>query len=650
MHQANTEAILIVDDHVDNLRILSNILKHDYRVRAATSGEEALRLLAVVSPVPDLILLDIMMPGMDGYTVCKEIKADLRTREIPVVFLTARNQPEDEFQGFAVGAVDYVTKPVNPPLLLARIQAQLALAAQLKQARKTLEAGNRFVAKVIRERDASEAHVARLEHEIAERERAEAALRESQARFIRLTRGLKDHVLFFTHSLQGELLYVSEGFEFLSVTSHEEAIGQLWSDVVDWTPESLDHGLEQNRLLLAGDITIAEFEMAYQHPTFGLRYLTLHEYLIHEQGRVLIEGVAIDVTRQKLQEAQLRTLVRAVEQASASIVVSDHVGNIIYINPYFTQITGYYKEEIIGKNPRILKSGEHNQEFYQTMWATLSSGQTWRGEIVNRKKDGSLFWESTSISPILDTNGAVVNYVSVKEDISDRKSLDRLKEDVERIMRHDLKTPLNAIIGFPQVLEFDDNLTDEQREILALIKESGQKMLDMIDASLDLFKMETGRYIYMPQSVDIIELLLQLAKITQPRLEEKQLHIELTLGGCCVHVEKQLLVRADRRLLFSILSNLLSNAIEASPPAEIITIDLEQQEAVTLAMCNIGTVAEAIRKHFFEKYKTYGKQGGTGLGTYSAKLMSDVMGFKIYMDTSDTENRTCIWLTMPSSV
>ena len=102
--------------------------------------------------------------------------------------------------------------------------------------------------------------------------------------------------------------------------------------------------------------------------------------------------------------------------------------------------------------------------------------------------------------------------------------------------------------------------------------------------------------------------------------------------------------------MFSILSNLLSNAVEASPVIETITIDLEQQENVILGMCNVGTVAEAVRKHFFEKYKTYGKQGGTGLGTYSAKLMSDVMGFKIYMDTSDAENRTCIWLTMPAIV
>ncbi|WP_006787834.1 response regulator [Thiorhodospira sibirica] len=499
---SHSQSILIVDDQLDNLKLLSDVLRPLYRVQAVTRGAQALGLLAQGAP-PDLLLLDIMMPEMDGYTLCQRIKACSATADIPIIFLTAKTDSDSEIRGFAVGAVDYVTKPIHPPALLARVAAHLALAAQ----RKKLSA----------ERDEIQRLVQKLTHEIAERERA---------------------------------------------------------------------------------------------------------------------------------EAQLRILAKAVEQAPASIVITDRDGTITYVNPYFSQITGYTQEEAIGQNPRVLKSDQQEKALYQHLWETITQGQIWRGELINQNKAGSLFYESVAISPILDDQGQITHYVAVKEDIGDRKELERIKEDVEHIMRHDLKSLLNPVIGFPDLLLLDDNLSTEQREALTLIRESGQKMHNMINLSLDLFKMETGQYHYEAQTVNLIVILHELQGIAATQMQSKNLQLQMCLNGEVLAPETMLLVRADARLLFSLLANLLTNAVEASPHGANIVIELTTPGPVVLALRNQGTVPERIRQHFFAKYCTYGKRSGTGLGTYSAKLLADTMGMDLRMETSDTENNTCIYLTL----
>ncbi|MBD9485549.1 response regulator [Pseudomonas sp. PDM14] len=120
--------VLVVDDTPQNLELMGELLADTYRVKVADNGPEALRIASSAEP-PDLILLDIMMPRMDGYEVCRRLKAAPGSRDIPVIFLTARNQEQDEQHGFDLGAVDYITKPVSPPLLLARLSAHLQLKA-----------------------------------------------------------------------------------------------------------------------------------------------------------------------------------------------------------------------------------------------------------------------------------------------------------------------------------------------------------------------------------------------------------------------------------------------------------------------------------------------------------------------------------------
>ncbi len=134
------QTILAVDDTPENLQLIHGLLKDDYRVKIANRGEAALKIAATL-PMPDLILLDIMMPEMDGYEVCRRLKADQITAEIPVIFLTAKVEIEDEEKGFDVGAVDYIAKPISPPILKARVRTHL----MLKGARDYLKDQNAYL-------------------------------------------------------------------------------------------------------------------------------------------------------------------------------------------------------------------------------------------------------------------------------------------------------------------------------------------------------------------------------------------------------------------------------------------------------------------------------------------------------------------------
>lgn len=134
------ETILVVDDHPDNLLLMSELLANQYKVKVANSGAKALRIAQGAIP-PDLILLDIMMPEMDGYEVCEQLKVDSRTKDIPVIFLTAKSEMRDEQRGLKIGAVDYITKPISPPIVLARIKTHL----QLKAAADFLKDKNMFL-------------------------------------------------------------------------------------------------------------------------------------------------------------------------------------------------------------------------------------------------------------------------------------------------------------------------------------------------------------------------------------------------------------------------------------------------------------------------------------------------------------------------
>ena len=366
--------VLVVDDNRDNAELVASLLKYrGYKVRLVTSGKTAISS-ASYQP-PDLVLLDIIMPEMDGYEVCKQLKANPETENIPVIFLTANVETEDMVKGFELGAVDYVTKPFNPPELLARVKTHVQLRRALQE--------------------------------------------------------------------------------------NEEQKGKL--------------------------------------------------------------------------ERQKETL------------------------------------------------EDQNQELIEAA---------------------------------------------------------KLKEDIDQIIRHDLKGPLQAIISYPRFILRKENLTENGKQYVNNISDAGYRMLSMINSSLDLYRMERGVYQLNPAPVNIVAVIKTVEIEVEKIRKIKNVTIKTTVLGRPLAHEDTFTVFGEELLCYSMLTNLIRNAIEASPKGESISIGLDKMESAIIKIVNKGVVPKQMRTNFFKKFSTYGKTSGTGLGTYSAKLTAEIQRGQISMATSENEGTT----------
>ncbi len=230
-------------------------------------------------------------------------------------------------------------------------------------------------------------------------------------------------------------------------------------------------------------------------------------------------------------------------------------------------------------------------------------------------------------------------------DISEQKKLASLREDVERMTRHDLKAPLTGVIGLPDVLLDDPDMPDVFRPLLALIKESGLKMLGMINLSLDLYKMETGTYVLDPRPVELAKVLLDVGRELGPLCRARGVAIAYETDGA-PGLSGPVVVLGEELLYFSLFSNLLKNAVEASPEEGEVVVAVTGRDMVWVSLTNAGAVPEAVRERFFEKYATSGKTGGTGLGAYSARLIVENLGGRLYF-TSDAAAGTTLVCMLP---
>lgn len=211
----------------------------------------------------------------------------------------------------------------------------------------------------------------------------------------------------------------------------------------------------------------------------------------------------------------------------------------------------------------------------------------------------------------------------------------RLREDVDRMSRHDLKTPLNSILGITRLLREDTHLGAEQRELVGVLQRAGLRMLEMVNLSLGLFKMETGSYEFQPQAVDLREVVGRVLV---------DLHSLAESSGVTVYLEGSdrapVYVRGEELLCYSIVANLVKNAVEASRPGDHVSLSVRAGDPVTLSVNNPGEVPPELTGRFFEKYVTAGKSGGTGLGTYSARLMARAQQGDLHLRTGPMRGTT----------
>ncbi len=281
--------------------------------------------------------------------------------------------------------------------------------------------------------------VAELETAKVEREtwqaKSEEALRESEEKYRILLDESSDPV--FTFNPEGQYRYVNKAFADGVGKKREEITGKKIWDV--FPKDEADKRYAAVKWVFENGETKV-IEVRVPRPDGERYYITTVKPILNDQGKVIsVICTSKEITERKRAEESLRLQSAALEAAANGIVITDPAGTVLWTNPAFTALTGYTAKEAIGQNPRILKSGLHAPAFYQTLWQTIQSGQVWHAEVMNRRKDGSLYVEEMTITPVRSTGGEITHFVAIKQDVTERKwtenKLQETKDQLEAILQ-----------------------------------------------------------------------------------------------------------------------------------------------------------------------------------------------------------------------
>ncbi len=364
---------------------------------------------------------------------------------------------------------------------------------------------------------------------------------------------------------------------------------------------------------------------------------------------------------QKNREQLLRELkesedrYRAVTETSVDAIITASADDAILTWNKGAQVIFGYGPEVSGQSVTTIIPKRHRKAHSEGVKRFLTTGEKHiigkKLEMIGLRKDGTEFPIELTVSYWKSESGLF--FGAIIRDITDRRKIETIREDVQRMMRHDLKSPLIGITGLARRLQKGTNLTERQRKAAALIQESGEKTLRLLDRSRDLFQMEQGVYALNPQPVHVTDILNRISGQLEPLTLKKGIAIGISVLGQSEN-EKIEMIKGDEDLLEMMFANLLKNAIEASPehsPIEI-TIKTNQEDDEDMCVVDIHNrteIPEEIRDHFFEAYTTSGKEGGTGLGTYNASLIARTHRGKIRFTTSPAEG-THVTVFLPSEL
>ena len=449
---------------------------------------------------------------------------------------------------------------------------------------------------------------------------AELALQESEERYRQL----------FDLASDAVVLVDIETHRYVDVNQTTQRLyGYSREEFLQMTPEDVSAEPEKTRDHINSGAPFVP--LRWHRKKNGERFaVEISANQIIYRGRRMVLVALRDVTARQLAEESHARLATAVEQAAESIVITDTQGTILYVNPAFEQITGYTRAEALGQNPRILKSGKHDAEFYRQMWVALAQGETWHGHIINRRKNGALFEEDVTLSPVRDVAGKVVNYVAVKRDVTHELQLQAQYLQSQKMeafgqlaggVAHDFNNMLAVIMMQADLLKTDDNLTPAQSEIARDIGVAAERAANLTRQLLLFSRKQT----VMLRDLDLNESVNNTAKMLRRTLgEDIQLQFKFVMQSLFIH--------ADAGMMDQVLMNLAVNARDAMPKGgqlviETSAVDFDESVAARSAQARPGSfvclsvsdtgsgIPAEILPNIFEPFFTTKEVGkGTGLG------------------------------------
>lgn len=361
-----------------------------------------------------------------------------------------------------------------------------------------------------------------------------------------------------------------------------------------------------------------------------------------------------DNTEVKLKESKLRNMMHAVAQSNESIILTEPDGRIQYVNNSFTSLTGYTSSEVIGKNPRLLKSGNTPKECYKELWDTVLSGNTWRGELQNRKKNGELYWEYASITPVLAEDNKIVSIIAMKTDVTVLKNtikeMGEVKEKIKELsslktaflsnITHEFRTPLIGIIGFADILK--NEITNSWHlDMVSDIYSQAKRLLNTLSLVIRLSQLESKELKPEIREVNILDLVRGIIPGFLKKIEDKKLKLLFE------EPPARITCSADLMMLKEIITNILDNAVKFTDSG---TISIEIKEhieenkkytSIKITDTGIGIHQDKHDSIFMEfKQLSNGmdkKFGGAGLGLTISKYLIELLNGKILLKSNPGE-------------
>ncbi len=622
MDMNRKRTVLVIDDTPEDIAILNEELKVDYRVQAATDHETAIKLMRSTPP-PDLILLDILMPGKDGYQLCRELKAEPSTKNIPVIFVTVKGAVENEAAGFEVGCVDYIIKPVNPFLVKARVKTHI----ELKLAREELQ---------------------------------DERLRASEKKYQMLFESIPQRI--FTKDLNSVYLTCNQSYARDLGVSPEKLAGHT---DYDFFPKNLadKHRADDRRIMESG---IQEtMEEPYVHSGYETWIQVVKTPIRNEDGTVSgILGMFRDVTESRLASQKLQEQAALLNITADAIFVRDMRHDVVYWNKGAEQVFGWSSAEAIGKNADKLL-GTHAPDSMHAYEIVLEKGE-WTGEITRKTREGRELTIQARWTLVRDPQGKPRGILAVNTDVTERRSIQRQLLRAQRLesigtlaggIAHDLNNILSPILMGVEALSIQCP-NESSKKILEIMKTAAQRGASTVQQVLSFARGIEGQQAEV-QLRHLIREVEQLIRETFPKTVEIRSQVPKDL----------MTVMGEATQLHQVLMNLCVNARDAMPDGGILTLSAENVELdETYARMNIearpiryvalkvedtgtGIAPGIVEKIFDPFFTTKGPQKGTGLGLSTAHSIAKAHGgfinvyseigkgsaFKVYVPAADQE-------------